>query len=106
MVTNPISNPIVSSPNQVITPLPALNYDISPTSILLVRSDTPTTSTSYQNITEQHNAVNTPTILNSTTNTVPSGYSLTSATVGVVSAIPSNFLTTTTSRHNVMSSYE
>ena len=109
MVTNTISNSIVSSPNKVIGPLPTLNYDIPPTSILPVHSGTPTTSTSYHNIMssfEQHNAVNTLTILNSATNPVPSSYSLTPATVGIVSAVPSDLLSTSTSHHNIMSSYE
>ena len=119
MVTNAISNYIVSSPNKVIGPLPTLNYDIPPTSnydipptsILPVHSGTPTTlpSTSYHNIMssfEQHNAVNTLTILNSATNPVPSSYSLTPATVGIVSAVPSSLLSTSTCHHNIMSSYE
>ena len=107
MVTNPpVFTPIASSPHQFITPLTTSNHDVTPTSIHPFSSGTLTTSTSYQNITSNYedSLANTLTMLNSVP--VLSSYSLTPATVGLVSAMPSSHLTTSASHQNITFSYE
>lgn len=107
MVTNPpVFPPIVSSPHQFITPLTTSNHDATPTSNHPFSSGTLTTSTSYQNITSNYedSLANTLTKLNSVP--VLSSYSLTPATVGLVSAVPSSHLTTSTSHQDITFHYE
>ena len=96
----------------MLNSVPVLSsYSLTPATVGLVSamlSSHLTTSASHQNITfsYENSVANTLNVLNSVTNPVLSSCSLTSATVDLVSAMPSSLLTTSTSHQNITSNYE